>query len=98
MHDWILAHEPWLRVGAFAGVLLLMLVAEHFRPRRGEPMHRRERWGTNLSIVVLDVLLVRLLIPLGATGAAIWAEVHGYGLLHRADLPFAVEAGLAFLA
>jgi len=98
MHDWILAHEPWLRVGAFAGVLLLLLVAEHLLPRRGEPMHRRDRWGTNLSIVVLDVLLVRLLIPLGATGTAIWAEVHGYGLCNATAWPSVIEAAAAFLA
>jgi len=98
MHDWILAHEPWLRVGAFAGLLLLLLAAEDLWPRRRNPAPRGARWGTNLTIVVLDVLLVRLLIPLGATGTAIWADVHGYGLLHQADGPFAAEAVLAFLA
>ncbi len=98
MHDWILAHEPWLRFGAFASVLLLLVLAEHFWPRRGGPMQRRARWGTNLSIVVLDVLIVRLLIPLGAAGTAIWAEVRGYGVFHDTDWPLVVEAVLAFLA
>jgi len=98
MHDWILSHEPWLRVGAFASVLLLLVLAEEFRPRRGGPMRQRERWATNLSIVVLDVLLVRLLIPLGATGTAIWAEVHGFGLFNAMSAPFVAEAALAFLA
>jgi sterol desaturase/sphingolipid hydroxylase (fatty acid hydroxylase superfamily) len=98
MHDWILAHEPWLRVGVFAGVLLALVAAEHFWPRRGEPMRRRERWGVNLSIVVIDVLLVRLLIPLGATGAAILADVRGWGLLQQVGAPPLVEAALAFLA
>jgi sterol desaturase/sphingolipid hydroxylase (fatty acid hydroxylase superfamily) len=98
MPDWILAQEPTLRFGAFAGVLLAMLAAEHFWPRRGEPMQRRSRWATNLSIVVIDALLVRLLIPLGATGTAIWAEVRGYGLFHATGWAPAVEAVLAFLA
>ena len=98
MQDWILAHEPWLRVGAFAGVLLLMLAAEDLWPRRTGLPPRRARWTTNLSIVVLDVLLVRLLIPLGATGTAIWADVHGYGIFHLTGWPLVVEAALAFLA
>lgn len=98
MHDWILAYEPWLRVGAFAGVLLLMLAAEDLWPRRSGLPPRRARWTTNLSIVVLDVLLLRLLIPLGATGTAVWADIHGYGLFHRTGWPLAAEAGLAFLA
>lgn len=104
MHDWILAHEPWLRVGAFAGLLLLLVLAEHFWPRREGAMQRRARWGANLSIVAVDVLLVRLLIPLGATGTAVWAEVRGFGLFNAVDLPFGpfgpfvAEAVLAFFA
>jgi sterol desaturase/sphingolipid hydroxylase (fatty acid hydroxylase superfamily) len=96
--EWILANEPWLRVGAFGGVLLLLLAAQDLWPRRATPMHRRRRWGANLSIVVLDVLLVRLLIPLGAVGTAVWADVHDYGLFARVDWPWAAEAGLSFLA
>ena len=98
MHDWILAHEPWLRVGAFAGLLLLLVLAEHFWPRRDGALQRRARWGTNLSIVAIDALLVRLLIPLGATGTAIWADVRGYGLLQQLDAPPVLEGALAFLA
>jgi sterol desaturase/sphingolipid hydroxylase (fatty acid hydroxylase superfamily) len=98
MQDWIVTHEPWLRLGAFAGVLLAMLAAEDFWPRRGGPMLRPLRWSANLSVVVVDALLLRLLIPLGATGTAIWAQVHGYGLFNTLDLPFAVAAVLAFLA
>jgi len=98
MHDWIVAHEPWLRLAAFGSVLVLMLALEDLWPRRAGPMRRPLRWGANLSMVVVDVVLVRLLIPLGATGTAIWADVHGFGLLQRLDAPFAVEAVLAFVA
>ena len=97
MQEWIVGHEPWLRVGAFAGVLLALLAAEELRPRRDNP-RRRQRRVTNLAIVVVDVLAVRLLIPLGATGTAIWADVQGYGLFaHLAWAPV-LEAALAFLA
>jgi len=98
MQNWIVANEPWLRLAAFGFALVLLLTVEGLWPRRGGPMQHRVRWTANLSIVVLDVLLVRLLIPLGATGTAIWAEVHGYGVFHRTDWPLAVEAALAFLA
>ena len=98
MHDWIVAHEPWLRLSAFVGVLAVLLVAEAAWPRRAGPMQRRLRWGANLPMVALDALLVRLLIPLGATGAALWAQAQGWGLLHRVAWPPAAEAVLAFLA
>jgi sterol desaturase/sphingolipid hydroxylase (fatty acid hydroxylase superfamily) len=91
-------YEPWLRVGVFAGVLVLLLLAQDLWPRRGPDANRRRRWVANFSIVVLDVALVRLLIPLGAVGAAVWADVHGYGLFAQTGWPLAVEAALAFLA
>jgi len=98
MQDWVVAHEPWLRVGAFGGMLVLLLLAQDLWPRRTGDAHRRRRQGTNLAIVFIDVLCVRLLIPLGATGTAIWADVHGYGLLQRVAWPPVLEGALAFLA
>lgn len=98
MHDWIIDHESWLRLAAFGGVLVLLLAAQDLWPRRRSPMRRGLRWGANLPMVVVDVLLVRLLIPFGATGTAIWADVNGVGVLQRLDWPFAAEAVLAFLA
>ena len=96
--EWIVAHEPWLRVGAFGGLLVLLLLAQDLWPRRAGGPLRRRRWTANLAIVVIDVLLVRLLIPLGAVGMAVWADVHGYGLFARTDWPLALEAVLSFLA
>ncbi|MDQ6995082.1 MAG: sterol desaturase family protein [Mariprofundaceae bacterium] len=39
-----------------------------------------QRWAANLGMVVLNTLLVRLLLPAGAIGAALWAEHHHFGL------------------
>src|SRR5262245_45575877 len=98
MNEWIVQHEPWLRLGAFGAVLLALLVAQDLWPRRGAPPLRALRWTANLSVVIVNVLLVRLLIPLGATGTAIWADVLGYGLLNHLDMPRTLEEGLAFVA
>ena len=57
MHDWILAHEPWLRVGAFAGLLLALVLAEQAWPRRDGAQYdvvaggRRDRFLPHLSVV-----------------------------------------------
>ncbi|MGH8442419.1 MAG: sterol desaturase family protein [Nevskiaceae bacterium] len=97
MADWIVGHEPWLRVGAFGGVLLLLLIAQDLWPRRTQPLLRPLRWTANLALVVVDVLLVRLLIPLGAVGTAIWADVRGFGLFAQLAWPPMLEGVLAFL-
>lgn len=75
--------EPLWRLGAFLGTLLLMAAAEALWPRRARACSRRTRWTENLSLSVLDTLLVRLIAPAGLTGLALWIEQRGWGLLPR---------------
>ena len=98
MHDWIIAHEAAIRLAAFLGLLALLLGLEFTWPRRAGPMRRPLRWGANLPIVAVDAIVVRLLVPLGATDAALWADGRGIGLLHQVEGTPLVEAALAFLA
>lgn len=97
MNEWLLDNEAALRLGAFLGLLLLLLGWQTLAPRRPLPQYRR-RWGVNLGLVALDTVLVRLLIPLGAVGVALWAQRSGTGLLHAVVLPAWLEFALAFLA
>ena len=49
----VLAHEPAVRLVAFAGVLALMATWEALSPRRSRTLSRRRRWPANLGIVAL---------------------------------------------
>jgi sterol desaturase/sphingolipid hydroxylase (fatty acid hydroxylase superfamily) len=79
--------EPLLRLGVFVSVLVLMAAWEVFSPRRAQAHGRASRWPSNLGIVVLDSLVVRVLFPAGAVGAALWAEAQGMGLLRLVEAP-----------
>jgi len=98
MPDWIVAHEPQVRAAAFVGVLALRLLAAGRWARRPGPLQRGRRWPANLSIVVIDSLLVRLLIPLVPSAVAVWAAQQGIGLLNALSAPALLEGLLAFLA
>jgi sterol desaturase/sphingolipid hydroxylase (fatty acid hydroxylase superfamily) len=98
MHDWILTHEAQVRFGAFAGVLLLLLAGQELWPRRAKPARRGPRWFVNLGMVAIDSVFVRLVVPLGAAAAAVWAAGRGYGLLAQVQWPSWLEGTLAFLA
>jgi sterol desaturase/sphingolipid hydroxylase (fatty acid hydroxylase superfamily) len=95
----ILAHEPVLRLAAFAAVLAAMAFWEALAPRRARSLSRRGRWPANLGIVVLNTAVVRVLFPAAAVGMALSAEANGWGLLHRYDVPAwaAVVAGIVLL-
>ena len=79
--------EPLLRAAVFFGVLLAMAVWEALAPRRHQPQQRLRRWPGNLSIVVLNSVLVRLVFPAGAMGVALFAAARGWGIFNLVDLP-----------
>ena len=86
--------ETTLRLVAFVGIFLIMAAFEVTIPRRDLVLGRRGRWVTNLAIVVLDSVMVRVLFPVVAVGAAFWAASAGYGLFNWLGLS-GWAAGLA---
>jgi sterol desaturase/sphingolipid hydroxylase (fatty acid hydroxylase superfamily) len=95
----LLAHEPVIRLGAFAGIFAVMALWEVLAPRRRQVVGRRRRWPANLGIVVLDSVLVRLMFPTAAVGVALYADTHSWGLFHALGVPgwLAVAASLVLL-
>lgn len=89
--------EIWIRIGCFAGVLLLMAAWEWLAPRRKLSLQRPWRWSSNLGLLVVNSLLVRLLVPLTAVGGAELARSHGWGLLNLVDWPSWLEVSLSVL-
>ena len=98
MTDPLLANEPLIRMGMFLGILMAMALWEVAAPRRRREIPRLLRWSSNLGIVALDTLLVRLLFPVVAVGLAVVAEERGWGLLNIFDLPFWLAFLLSLLA
>jgi len=82
--------ESSLRLTAFLTIFACMALAQAIAPRR-DLRFGYQRWPANLSIIVIDILIVRLLFPAGAVGAAVWAETNGYGLFNALTLPTAFE-------
>ena len=79
--------EPFIRLGGFLLVLLIMIFWELAAPRRTPMIGRIQRWPNNIGIVVLDTLIVRLLFPIVGVGMAFLAQSSGWGLLHLVALP-----------
>jgi len=77
-----LSYEPTIRLGAFVAVFVLLAAGEALIPRRNRAVARRWRWPTNITLVVLNTVLVRTALPVTAVGMAVIAEQWGWGLLH----------------
>ena len=94
----IVTNEALLRLLAFTGVLATLMAWELLAPRRSQRLGRSTRWPSNLSIVVLDTILLRLLFPITAVGLALACETNGWGLLQALKLPLWASTLLGFLA
>jgi sterol desaturase/sphingolipid hydroxylase (fatty acid hydroxylase superfamily) len=94
----MLPFEIPIRLAAFAGVLVMMAAWELIAPRRQQAAERPLRWSSNLGVVVIDTLLVRILVPTTAVGIALLAEERGWGLFHWLAVPVWFAVVVCFIA
>jgi len=96
--DAVASIEPALRLGAFAGVFVLVALWEALAPRRTRAYARAQRWPHNLGLLALDALAVRLLAPGVAVAVAVAGEAKSWGLLNAMALPPWVSVSIAVVA
>ena len=96
MSSWLIAHEPQVRLAAFLTVFALLILWQRLRPRRGVSGGFR-RLSTNVSLVVIDTLILRIAFPLLAFDLALQLEAKGGGLLHALPAWAGVAAGIVLL-
>jgi sterol desaturase/sphingolipid hydroxylase (fatty acid hydroxylase superfamily) len=89
--------EALLRLGAFAGVFVLVALWEALAPRRRRRFSRAQRWPHNLGLVALNAVVLRLLAPGAALAVALAAEDGRLGLLNLPALPAWSRVVLALL-
>lgn len=83
MTGYILQHESMLRLGVFLGAFALFALIEWFLPRRRLSQKKIKRWINNVALLVSGTILVRLLVPTAAAGAALMAEQYELGIMNH---------------
>ena len=86
-----------LRTYAFLAIISMVIVWELMAQKRPLSQSKLKRWLNNLALVGLDTLLVKLLLPAGALGIALWAEDSGLGLLNNINLGSTLSIILAII-
>ena len=82
-----LSHEAGIRLGLFFGVFGAMAIWELIAPKRALGVSKSLRWLSNLGVVALNTVLLRLLFPAAAVGLALLGAERGWGLLNNLALP-----------
>lgn len=91
-------NEAAIRIFFFIGILCLVAVWEAVSPKRPRHISRRIRWTRNLALIIINTVVVRLLVPFTAVGAALYAGQHQIGLLPHVAVPYPVAVILSVLA
>lgn len=90
-------NENTVRLVVFLGVLLSCAILEALFPRKQRTQPRSGRWLTNIGLIVVDSITLRLLGPLTALAAAAYASAHGWGLFNVLSLWVALPLWLNVL-
>jgi len=86
LNELVANHEMTIRLSAFLAVFTSMAVWEWLAPKRQLSVSKGLRWFNNLSLVMLNSLIVRLLFPVAAVGVAAYCAREGWGLLNYFEL------------
>ncbi|MDQ7057691.1 MAG: sterol desaturase family protein [Ghiorsea sp.] len=75
-----------LRTYAFISIISLVILWEFMANKRPLKQSKVKRWLNNFGLIAVDTVVVKLLLPAGAFGVALWAETNGYGLLNNIEI------------
>jgi len=79
--------ELTLRLGVFFAMFVALALWEAAAPARERRLSRTMRWRANLGLAVVNVLVLRVVLPGSALAFAALAAEEGWGLLNRVALP-----------
>jgi len=89
--------ETQIKIICFVIVLFFVSIWEVMAPRRQLTVSKTGRWFNNLTIILLDSLVVRILFPVAAVGVSVAAQDHHWGLFNVFQLPRWIVLPMAVL-
>ncbi|OQW49197.1 MAG: hypothetical protein A4S09_03780 [Proteobacteria bacterium SG_bin7] len=84
-------YEFFVRLGIFFSVLSVISVWELLWPRRKLTQDKLVRWYSNLGLVAISALALRLVFPISAVGFAYLGQKNGWGLFNYTQISFGFE-------
>ncbi|MBT6211329.1 MAG: sterol desaturase family protein, partial [Woeseia sp.] len=94
MSDWLQINEPQIRLAIFLSIFATLIVFQRARPRR-TVLGGWRRVIANLSLIIINTLILRVAFPLLAIDLALRLEQSGGGLL--GILPYWVEVAVGVI-
>ena len=90
--------EGLIRLSIFLGLFVAFALLERWFPRRERRVDWRLRWLNNLSLSLINSLLLRVLVPFSGTAFALLVQLKGWGLFHLTDIAPVIAVVVFLLA
>jgi len=84
-------NELLIRLGVFFGILVVMFLWELIAPRRPLTTSKITRWFSNLGLVLIESIVVRLVFPTALAGITLLVQQRGWGLFNQSELPYLLK-------
>ena len=89
--DILIEYEHIIRPGIFVGLLFLLAGIEFLIPLAERSISRPRQWLTNISIVIIDTITLKLIFPLLAVGVAKYADKNSVGLFNLVEVNYMIS-------
>ncbi len=97
MSEFFMQHQQEFRLGIFAAALLIFMMLENIFPRRKKSLPLITHYLNNLSLSVVNSVLVKVLFPLGVFSFTLFLEKKEWGLFYLINLPAWLEIFIAIV-
>ncbi|WP_037493877.1 sterol desaturase family protein [Sneathiella glossodoripedis] len=97
MIEFLIQHEPIVRMTFFLGTLVAVAAWEILSPRRSLRVSKSFRWIHNMGVTIFNSFILRFLFPVLAVGFAAICELNNWGVLNLVNLPIAFEILIALI-
>ncbi len=93
----LLEHETTLRLFSFIFLILVFMGLELIRPRRFPDKTNRTRRVNNILLLIVDIIAVRLLMPIAIFQVAVFAADNNLGLFNILPTPLFLNVLLTLI-
>jgi sterol desaturase/sphingolipid hydroxylase (fatty acid hydroxylase superfamily) len=97
MQDYLVSNAATVYAGGFYGALIIVALWEALAPRRRLSGNLRVRWTGNGGVFLLNMFILRALIPLTGIALALVMKEKNWGLFNLVPLPVWLSAASSLL-
>lgn len=98
MTPFFMSNAIIIRLGFFVSIFIVVAIGEIINPRRLLSTSKKARWFSNISIILLNPIIVRVLFSITPISLALLSQENGWGLMNIYALPFWVKIVLGVMA